>query len=235
MKRLLLVIAIAIFPIVTLALKLPSELVSFESPAGQQALSRATFKTNYPALADNYLTQINGAFCGIASLVMSLNALHVKRPLTPAHYPYRFYTQKNIFYKLGVIKIISPNWVYHAGMTLDQTTDIAKNFPVTVERYYAAGKNAYQDFMKRAKAALSTPNEVLIVNFKRKALREAGYGHFSPISAYNQKNNEFLVMDVARYKYPPFWVKAKALWKAMDTVDSTSHKHRGYLILGAKK
>ena len=38
-------------------------------------------------------------------------------------------------------------------------------------------------------------------------------------------------MDVARYKYPPFWVDADLLWQAMATPDSVSARHRGYVVV----
>ena len=44
-----------------------------------------------------------------------------------------------------------------------------------------------------------------------------GGGHFSPLAAYNGKADDLLLMDVARYKYPPFWVDTDLLWQAMAT------------------
>jgi hypothetical protein len=38
-------------------------------------------------------------------------------------------------------------------------------------------------------------------------------------------------MDVSRYKYPPVWVKTADLWKAMNTVDSTAAKTRGFVLV----
>jgi hypothetical protein len=46
-----------------------------------------------------------------------------------------------------------------------------------------------------------------------------GGGHFSPLAAYHEESDSFLVMDVARYKYPPFWVHADLLCQAMATPD----------------
>jgi hypothetical protein len=42
---------------------------------------------------------------------------------------------------------------------------------------------------------------------------------------------QFLVYDVARYKYSPSWVNTTDLWNAMNTTDSDSGKTRGYLIV----
>ena len=41
------------------------------------------------------------------------------------------------------------------------------------------------------------------------------------------------MMDVARYKYPPVWVDAAALYKAMNTKDIVSGKTRGMLLVTA--
>ena len=42
----------------------------------------------------------------------------------------------------------------------------------------------------------------------------------------------FLLLDVSRYKYPPVWVKAATMFDAMNTLDSTSQKTRGYIVAG---
>jgi hypothetical protein len=40
-----------------------------------------------------------------------------------------------------------------------------------------------------------------------------------------------LLLDVASYKYPPVWVSAEALCKAMNTLDSDSGKTRGFVVV----
>lgn len=44
-------------------------------------------------------------------------------------------------------------------------------------------------------------------------------GHFSPLGAYHAPTDSFLIVDVAKYKYPPVWVGADTLFTAMATVD----------------
>lgn len=56
-------------------------------------------------------------------------------------------------------------------------------------------------------------------------------GHISPIAAYNQETDRFLILDVSRYKYPPIWVKTADLWRAIATVDSVSGKTRGFVFV----
>ncbi|KAK6040580.1 hypothetical protein COOONC_21916 [Cooperia oncophora] len=38
-------------------------------------------------------------------------------------------------------------------------------------------------------------------------------------------------MDVARFKYPPHWVELKQLQKAMCSIDPSTRKTRGYVML----
>ncbi len=67
----------------------------------------------------------------------------------------------------------------------------------------------------------------------RKALGQETFGHISPLAAYDEKADRFLILDVARYKYPPAWVKASDLFDAMNTPDpSNGGKTRGYVVVG---
>jgi hypothetical protein len=45
--------------------------------------------------------------------------------------------------------------------------------------------------------------------------------------------DKFLLLDVARYKYPPVWVDAAALFAAMRTDDFVSGKTRGFVVVSA--
>ena len=40
-----------------------------------------------------------------------------------------------------------------------------------------------------------------------------------------------LMLDVARFKYPPHWIPLKLLWEAMDTIDEATEHRRGYALL----
>lgn len=56
---------------------------------------------------------------------------------------------------------------------------------------------------------------------------QTGTGHFSPIGGYHAGKDMALILDVARFKYPPHWVPLTLLWEAMDTVDEATGQHRG--------
>ena len=57
---------------------------------------------------------------------------------------------------------------------------------------------------------------------------QTGTGHFSPIGGYHAGRDMALILDVARFKYPPHWVPVSLLWDAMDTVDEATGQPRGY-------
>ena len=66
----------------------------------------------------------------------------------------------------------------------------------------------------------------------RKAIGQEAGGHISPLAAYDADTDRFLILDVSRYKYPPAWVTAAALFGAMDTPDSDNHDlTRGYVVV----
>ena len=71
--------------------------------------------------------------------------------------------------------------------------------------------------------------QALIASYSRQALGQTGEGHFSPIGGYHAERDLVLLMDVARFKYPPHWVPLPLLWSAMGSLDSVSGKPRGYL------
>ncbi|WP_267256484.1 phytochelatin synthase family protein [Coxiella endosymbiont of Ornithodoros maritimus] len=59
-------------------------------------------------------------------------------------------------------------------------------------------------FQKLAINAVNSSHKFIIVNFCHKYIKEQGCGHFSPLAAYNTKADQFLLLDVSRYKYLPF-------------------------------
>ena len=70
-----------------------------------------------------------------------------------------------------------------------------------------------------------------LLNYSRKAVGQDGDGHISPLAAYDADSDSFLVLDVARYKYPPVWISFEQLFAAMQGIDSDSGRSRGVLIL----
>lgn len=73
------------------------------------------------------------------------------------------------------------------------------------------------------KAALINPDARVMINYHRSGLGQVGGGHFSPLGSYHPPTDSFLIMDVAKYKYPPVWVGAATLYAALSTQESCAH------------
>ncbi|MGB0904790.1 MAG: phytochelatin synthase family protein, partial [Mangrovicoccus sp.] len=63
----------------------------------------------------------------------------------------------------------------------------------------------------------------------RKALPQEGDGHISPVGAYDEASDTVLILDVAKYKYPPVWITVQKLHDAMMLPDSSSKRSRGFV------
>ena len=87
------------------------------------------------------------------------------------------------------------------------------------------------EFREDVKVACASSNDpVLIVSYSRKGLKQTGDGHFSPIAGYHVDKDMCLIMDVARFKYPPHWVKTQVLYDAMCRIDKSCNKTRGWIM-----
>ena len=75
---------------------------------------------------------------------------------------------------------------------------------------------------------------VLVASYNRAVLGQTGEGHFSPIAAYAPKSDEVLVLDVARFKYPPHWVPTKMFWDAMADVNPWNNMSRGFFEISRR-
>ena len=177
------------------------------------------------------MTQKTQAYCGVASMVMVLNALGVPAPTTPEYRPYHTFTQDNLLNE-ETDAILPRDVLAHQGMTLDQLGDlVALHHPVTVEVHHAA-EGGLDAFRAAARDYLAHDDRFVIVNYLRKAIQQETGGHISPLGAYDAETDRFLILDVARYKYPPVWVKASDLFDAMNTVDAVNAgRTRGYVLI----
>ena len=92
-----------------------------------------------------------------------------------------------------------------------------------------------QKFRKSLVNSVRSDDQVLVASYDRSVLGQTGSGHFSPLAAYHADSDQVLIMDVARFKYPPHWVKLETLQKALCSVDTTTKKPRGFVELELKK
>lgn len=210
-------------------LSLPKDLIGLDTSLGKKYLLESEEKTPFLPLMIQYVTQENAGFCGVASSVMVLNALGVEAPVDPNHAPYHMFTQENFFVP-AVSSIVTMDEVKQKGMTLATLEKILKTFPVKITLTYANNVSLDQ-FRKMLVSEMSNPKNIIIANYSRETLKQVGNGHVSPLAAYNKEADCFLVLDVSRYKYPPYWIKTKDLWSSMRTIDPDSKKSRGFVVV----
>ena len=214
---------------------LPAGLIPIQSVEGTRLLEESGARANFYALIQQLTSQQNLSYCGVASAVTVLNTIRPTNtpPCESLEGKVHFFDQVN-FFSQPVEQVVAQSVVARQGFTLEEWTGAMRTWGVKAEAWHCGtreGQADYDAFLEHAKAALKSTNQFLVVNFSRKTLAQAGKGHFSPISAYNEKANKFLVLDVAQFKYPVFWVDANLLWQSMNTVDSVSKTNRGFVIV----
>lgn len=214
-------------------LPLPQNLIGAATDAGEALLVDADAREAYFPLASNFLTQKNQAFCGVASMVMVFNAMQLPAPAVPEFDPYKTFTQDNLL-DARTDAIITVETIMKQGITLDQLGDLMAVQPVTVEVNHAAGSSV-EAFRGKARDYLSKPDHFVVINYLRKTIGQEKGGHISPLAAYDAETDRFLILDVARYKYPPVWVKTDELFAAMNTTDKDNeNKTRGFILVSRK-
>jgi hypothetical protein len=179
----------------------------------------------YFPLAEQFVTQSSPPLCGPATIAMLLNSLAVD--------PGRVWKGTWRWYSEEMLLACSPlDW--STGITMDEFAHLAECNGAIAKPFVIGGLDAsLSDFracVRRVCSSQEAQSSRLAVNFSRATLNQTGVaGHYSPIAAYNEKEDSVLVMDVARFKYPPFWVSVPLLWEAMRAVDPATGKSRGFI------
>src|SRR6201996_3288636 len=213
-------------------LPLPDNLTGFSTHDGEAYFAESDAHEAYFPLASNFLTQKTQAHCAVTSIVMVLSALGLPAPAVPEYEPYRTFTQDNVLSE-RTDAVLPRETLARQGMTLDQIGGILATQPVKAEVHHAS-ESSVDEFRKLASAYLREPGHFVIVNYLRKAMGEEIGGHISPLAAYDGKADRFLILDVARYKYPPVWVKTADIFAAMNTPDAAhENKSRGFVLVTA--
>jgi hypothetical protein len=204
--------------------------IPLREPAGQELLRSSDARADYGPLSQDFETQANLSYCGVASLVVVLNSLGVPAPTVPGYPGYRFWTQENVFGGPGGDRFVQAERVRREGMTLAQLHGWSSDHGLVVRRFHG-DQLSLEQFRQLLREGLSERRDRLVVNYQRNGIAQKGSGHISPIAAYDSGSDRVLILDVARYRYPAVWVKSEALWRAMGEVDKTSGQSRGLLSL----
>jgi glutathione gamma-glutamylcysteinyltransferase len=182
------------------------------------------FMQIYFPLAEQFTTQAEPAFCGLATLAMCLNALDID-PGRLWKWPWRWFTEE-VFDGLTSLATAREK-----GITLSEFVCLARTTGASAEARLAGPETTLEQFREVVKRSCAGSHEIVVLNYSRQALHQTGDGHFSPIGGYNAERDMVLLLDVARFKYPPHWVRLSLVFEAMQLVDKSTGLSRGFIAL----
>ncbi len=226
---------------------LPSEQIALDTAEGMKRLNESHAKANHLTLLRFYETQMPHC-CGIATAVMALNALSIRqgenrgksektdektvRKASDSFSSYRT-QQQRFFEDLQNSRIVTQDEVWKRGISLIELGDLLKLRSLKVTVYKAVDLQAEKirsvilDALKN-----KNPQQCVLANFQRGLLGQKSNGaHWSPVAAYHEPSDSYLILDVSRLDYGPYWVKASALIQAMQTRTLSQENSRGFLIV----
>lgn len=219
-------------PAATPAVAQPA-VIYWDSADGKALRARMPADADYWQLAPNFATQITQSYCSVASAVTVLNAMPIKKPVDATYAPYAYFTQSN-FFTPGVVKVISAQTVLAMGMTREQMAETLSQ--QGVKAVSIAGDTFSDESLRTLlKKALGDDGQFVLANYYRAAFGQVGGGHWSALAAYDEQSDRVLILDVAKYKYPPAWVSISMLHRAIDTIDTVSNKARGLVIVSKQQ
>ncbi len=205
------------------------DVVYWDSEAGKTLRARIPPDADYWQLSSTFAVQSTQTYCSVASAITVLNAMPIKKPVDPAYAPYAYFTQSN-FFTPEVTKLISPQTVLSMGMTREEMAETLALHGVKTKSI--AGDTLNNDTLRALlQKALGEDGQFVLANYFRGSLGQVGGGHWSALAAYDAPSDRVLILDVAKYKYTPVWVGISTLQKAIASIDTTSNKARGLVIV----
>ena len=227
--------------------------IKFSSDNGREIFFESLkdgYMNGYFKLSEQFRTQDEPSFCGISTLTMALNTLEID-PNKVWKGPWRWYHE-------SMLNCCKPlNDIKRDGIVFKQFICLAKCNGLNVVAKKTLKLHIYNDkkeltvkdrdfngemisdidtFRNDVILACKAKNgPILIVSYSRKEFKQTGDGHFSCIGGYNGSKDMILIMDVARFKYPPHWVKLTEMYNSMSRIDKSTNDSRGWILLSNAK
>lgn len=239
-------------------LKAGTDLVPFASEEGLVRFSRSSAKTDFPELANQFEAQSNAVFCGPTAAAIVLNAsLKHKTELPrdrsrlrtedlrylPEHFELGVprFTQDSVILKgektraqiLGEPILINGKPIKDFGYQLRQLDQMLRANGLITTLVIVDDKKNLADIRRDIVENMKHANNYVIVGYKRSAVGQQGGGHFSPVGAYDEASDSFLILDVNPASAGWVWMSATTLANGMRTFDTI--ENRGYILVEAPK
>jgi hypothetical protein len=238
----------------------PVTLVAFASPEGFARLARASANADFPALVNQFEPQSNGIFCGPTSATIVLNTvLRQRNDLLPRDAS-RFsaqeldrirqlgprfdptvprFTQETVIAKgqkpravvLGEASSIGDRQVRDFGYQLRQLDQMLRANGAATRLVVVDDKMPDEAVRQDLIANLKRADDAVIVNYRRELVGQRGGGHISPLGAYDEASDSFLVLDVNPSAAGWVWIPAATLIKSMRSFDTV--ENRGFVEVRA--
>lgn len=236
-----------------------AEITAFSGAEGIKRLERSEAKVDFFPLSNHFEAQDNKIYCGLASSAIVLNALRlnnkeIAKPLDETvlskedrkYLPkdmnpvFERYTQNNLLNSntkskeeiLGKPIDINGKNVADYGLQLKQLAKLLESNGLDVTTRIVDASLDDKTILNEIISNLKTQNDFVLVNYTRKALGQQGGGHISPLGAYDEESDSFLILDVNPNASGWAWVKSSDLIAAMRTFDTV--ENRGYLLVKEK-
>jgi glutathione gamma-glutamylcysteinyltransferase len=228
--------------------KIPKPLIPFASEQGKnlfkQALNEGNMQ-NFFDLSEQFVTQARPEDCAVSSLVMVLNSLGID-PGKKWKGPWRWYSE-------DLLSCVDQE---KSGFSLHEFLRLARCNKAHAMGFYAksplsapsedytcgehSGKLQYRSVSMETfrTAVLATCRQAkfyMAANYSRKALGQSGDGHYSPIAGYNEASDMCLILDVARFKYPAYWLPLSLAYEALVRPDPETQKPRGFVCVSRSR
>ncbi|CAO3572759.1 unnamed protein product [Mortierella alpina] len=204
---------------------LPAHLHSFTSAAGKRLFREMILAGTgecFFRLCTSFNTQSDPAFCGVSSLSMVLNALEID-PRKQWRGVWRWYSDEQLDCCASV------DVMKQKGITFNQFSCLARCHARVITK--RADRHTLEEFRRDIQAVARSDESHLVLSFSRAALGQTGSGHFSPIGGYHAGEDKVLVLDTARFKYPPFYATVTELWNSLLPEDPETGLCRGYFLI----
>jgi len=232
-----------------------ASLVDWQSEEGLKLLSESKYNIDFPALSNQFQNQFDKISCGPTTGAIVLNTLRlgIQKTLPKINFPQKYkrylpkaldphverYSPESFMKPKKLIKKKITQKTKTLKQLYGQKKDLGLQLRQLHEIFLAHGvdskirvvsedlpdKTIKQELMKN----LQTKADYVVINYKRTLLGQKGGGHISPLGAYHEKTDSFLIMDVNSTRYNWVWVPTKKLIEAMRSFDMK--ENRGYLLL----
>lgn len=233
-------------------------LVYWGEAEGIERLSQSQHKVDFFKLANQFESQSNKFFCGPTSSAIVLNALRIRKqglllPEDPTlvsaadkqYLPnpewsplYQRYSQNNVLeLSPKPREVIFGKPVTKAngelgrdfGLQLHQLGALLEAHQLAITVRIADEQLTDEQIKQELIANLGNRDDYVLINYYRKTLNQPGGGHISPLAAYHQGSDSFLIMDVTPNKADWVWVDSATLIASMRTHDTVAN--RGYVLI----